>query len=110
MGPVYVINIVKDKGCMKWHPTGVLIESFRLKIVKTSVTLFGIFNPGCSVIILKKIIFSSFANSSTDITHFNQHARPGVTAYVGVDDKRMKYMYVKPSALSTNVFFNGINT
>ena len=40
------------------------------------------------------IIFSSFANSSTDITHLNQHARPGVTAYVGIDNKRMKYVNV----------------
>ena len=38
------------------------------------------------------IIFSSFANSGTDITHLNQHARPGVTAYVGIDNKRMKYV------------------
>ena len=42
------------------------------------------------------ISFSSFANSSTDITHLNQHARPGVTAYVGIDNKRMKY--VKPQS------------
>ena len=41
------------------------------------------------------IIFSSFANSSTDITHLNQHARPGVTAYVGIDNKRMKYVKIK---------------
>ena len=38
------------------------------------------------------IIFSSFANSSTDIMHLNQHARPDVTAYVGIDNKRMKYV------------------
>ena len=38
------------------------------------------------------ILFSSFANSSTDITHLNQNARPGVTAYVGIDYKRMKYV------------------
>ena len=36
--------------------------------------------------------FSSFANKSTDITHLNQNARPGVTAYVGIDNKRMKYV------------------
>ena len=38
------------------------------------------------------IIFSSFANSRADITHLNQHARPGVIAYVGIDNKRMKYV------------------
>ena len=38
------------------------------------------------------IFFSSFANSSTDITHLNQHARPGVTAYVEIDNERMKYV------------------
>ena len=38
------------------------------------------------------IIFSLFANSSTDIMHLNKHARPGVTAYVGIDNKRMKYV------------------
>ena len=36
------------------------------------------------------ITFLSFANSSTDITHLNQHARSGVTAYVGIDNKGMK--------------------
>ena len=35
------------------------------------------------------ITFSSFANSSTDITHLNQHARSGVNADVGID-KGMK--------------------
>ena len=44
------------------------------------------------IIYMYLIIFSSFANSSTDITHLNQHARPGVTAYVGIDNKRMKYV------------------
>ena len=44
------------------------------------------------------IIFSSFVNSSTDIMNLNQHARPGVTAYVGIDNKRMKYV-------NFNVFF-----
>ena len=38
------------------------------------------------------IIYSSFANSSTDITHLNRHARPGVTAYIGIDNKKMKYV------------------
>ena len=38
------------------------------------------------------IIFSSFANSSTDITQLNQRAWSGVTAYVGIYNKRMKYV------------------
>ena len=38
------------------------------------------------------IIVSSFAKSGTDITHLNQHARPGLTAYVGIDNKIMKYV------------------
>ena len=38
------------------------------------------------------IILSSFANSSTDLTHLNQHTPPGVTAYIGIDNKRMKYV------------------
>ena len=44
------------------------------------------------------IFFSSFANSSTDIMHLNQHARPGVTAYVGIDNKRMKYVNIRFSS------------
>ena len=41
------------------------------------------------------IIVSSFAKSGTDITHLNQHARPGLTAYVGIDNKIMKYVKTK---------------
>ena len=46
------------------------------------------------------ITFSSIANSITDITHLSQHARPGVTAYVGIDNKIMKYV----NAIHTIVF------
>ena len=53
------------------------------------------------------IIFSSFGNSSTDIPHLNQHAWPGVTAYVGIDNKRMKYVKVMSNTGSVRGSPNG---
>ena len=64
-------------------------------------------------IYMYSIMFSSFANNSTDIMHLNQHARPDVIAYVEIDDKIMKYVKsntnprtvtLTPKKLLQNVF------
>ena len=55
-------------------------------------------------------IFSSFANSSNDITHLNQQVGPSVTVYVGID-KRMKYVNDRVMAWSerNNLIYEGQN-
>ena len=69
MGSVYVLNVVKDKdtGCMKWHPIHVLIESFRTKFFKTSVTLLGINNPGCAAFYNSTNYFMTVAHTAPKI-------------------------------------------
>ena len=75
VGSAYVINVVKDKvtGCMKWHPIHVLIESFRLKFFKTSVTLLGIINPGCAAFYNSTNYVMTVAHAATKLKVLKQN-------------------------------------
>ena len=63
MGPVNIIDIVENKGHMKWHLADIIIESLGIKIFKTPITLFSIINPGCTSLYNRSaLLFLAYAD------------------------------------------------